>query len=74
MKTKAAILVEAGKPFEIDELEVITPGEREVLVRYDYSGLCHSDLHFVKGHIPFRSRGRGGGAGGRPQRQPGEAG
>lgn len=55
MKTTAAILVEAGKPFEIEELEVVKPGEREVLVRYDYSGLCHSDLHFVKGHIPFRS-------------------
>lgn len=55
MKTKAAILVEAGKPFEIEELEVVAPGENEVLVRYDYSGLCHSDLHFVKGHIPFRS-------------------
>jgi S-(hydroxymethyl)glutathione dehydrogenase/alcohol dehydrogenase len=55
MKTQAAILVEAGKPFEIEELEVAKPGPREVLVRYDYSGLCHSDLHFVKGHLPFRS-------------------
>jgi alcohol dehydrogenase (nicotinoprotein) len=55
MKTKAAILVEAGKPFEIEELDLAGPGEYEVLVRYDYSGLCHSDLHFVKGHIPFRS-------------------
>lgn len=55
MKTKAAVLVEAGKPFEIEELEVVAPEEFEVLVRYDYSGLCHSDLHMVKGHIPFRA-------------------
>ncbi|WP_020499205.1 Zn-dependent alcohol dehydrogenase [Sciscionella marina] len=55
MKSKAAVLYEAGKPFEIEELEVATPGDFDVLVRYDYSGLCHSDLHMVKGHLPFRS-------------------
>lgn len=55
MKTKAAVLYEAGKPFEVEELEVVAPEENEVLVRYDYSGLCHSDLHMVKGHLPFRA-------------------
>jgi NDMA-dependent alcohol dehydrogenase len=55
MKTKAAILSEAGKPFEIEELDLEGPREFEVLVRYDYSGLCHSDLHIMKGHIPFRA-------------------
>lgn len=55
MKTKAAILTEPGKPFQIEELEVAAPKEFEVLVRYDYSGLCHSDLHMMKGHIPFRA-------------------
>lgn len=55
MKTQAAVLYEAGKPFEIEELEVVAPDESEVLVRYDYSGLCHSDLHMVKGHLPFRA-------------------
>ncbi|CAJ58877.1 MULTISPECIES: Zn-dependent alcohol dehydrogenase [Frankia] len=55
MKTKAAVLYEAGKPFEIEELEIVKPGAEEVLVRYDYSGLCHSDLHMVKGHLPFRA-------------------
>lgn len=55
MKTQAAVLYEAGKPFEIEELEVVAPDEYEVLVRYDYSGLCHSDLHMVKGHLPFRA-------------------
>ncbi|KJE21741.1 oxidoreductase, Rxyl_3153 family [Frankia torreyi] len=54
MKTIAAVLYEAGKPFEIEELEVVKPDANEVLVRYDYSGLCHSDLHMVKGHLPFR--------------------
>ncbi|MFR9805077.1 Zn-dependent alcohol dehydrogenase [Pseudonocardia sp. RS010] len=55
MKSKAAVLHEAGKPFEIEELEVVAPDDYEVLVRYDYSGLCHSDLHMVKGHLPFRA-------------------
>ncbi|NEK56815.1 Zn-dependent alcohol dehydrogenase [Geodermatophilus sabuli] len=55
MKTKAAVLYEAGKPFEIEELEVVKPDDNELLVRYDYSGLCHSDLHMVKGHLPFRA-------------------
>ncbi len=55
MKTQAAVLYEAGKPFEIEELEVVAPDDYEVLVRYDYSGLCHSDLHMVKGHLPFRA-------------------
>jgi alcohol dehydrogenase (nicotinoprotein) len=55
MKSQAAVLYEAGKPFEIEELEVVAPAESEVLVRYDYSGLCHSDLHMVRGHLPFRA-------------------
>lgn len=55
MKTQAAVLYEAGKPFEIEELEVVAPEGSEVLVRYDYAGLCHSDLHMVKGHLPFRA-------------------
>ncbi|ODU07490.1 MAG: alcohol dehydrogenase [Pseudonocardia sp. SCN 72-86] len=55
MKTQAAVLHAAGQPFEIEELDVLAPEQFEVLVRWDYSGLCHSDLHMVKGHLPFRA-------------------
>ena len=51
MKTKAAVLWELGKPWEIEELELDAPGEGEVLIRYTHAGLCHSDEHLMPGHI-----------------------
>ncbi|NIH79462.1 NDMA-dependent alcohol dehydrogenase [Amycolatopsis viridis] len=47
MKTKAAVLHSAGKPFEIEELELDGPREGEVLIKYTAAGLCHSDLHLI---------------------------
>lgn len=55
MKTKAAVLREAGRPFEIEELELKAPGEGEVLIQYLYSGMCHSDAHLMTGDLPFRA-------------------
>ena len=49
MKTKAAVLLETGKPFEIMELDLDGPGPGEVLIKYTAAGLCHSDLHFMEG-------------------------
>ena len=54
MKTKAAVMTEVGKPFELVELELDGPREGEVLVRYVAAGLCHSDLHLLKGDFPSR--------------------
>lgn len=54
MKTTAAVLTEVGKPFEIVELDLEGPKEGEVLVRYVAAGLCHSDLHLMKGDFPSR--------------------
>ena len=51
MKTVAAVVHEAGKPLEIEELELAGPKEGEVLVRFTYAGLCHSDLHVMQGEI-----------------------
>lgn len=51
MKTKAAVLYDAGKPFEIVELELTPPGPGEVLIRYTHAGLCHSDLHLTDGDL-----------------------
>ena len=54
MKTTAAVLLEAGKPFEIMELELDGPREHEVLINYTAAGLCHSDLHLTDGDLPPR--------------------
>ncbi|MEP2103302.1 MAG: Zn-dependent alcohol dehydrogenase [Parasphingorhabdus sp.] len=49
---KAAVLVEAGKPLEIEEVSISKPGPHEVLIRTAACGLCHSDLHFIDGIYP----------------------
>ena len=49
---KAAVLVEAGKPLEIEQLQISKPGPHEVLIRTVACGLCHSDLHFIEGTYP----------------------
>lgn len=54
MKTRAAVLRDVGKPFEIVELDLDEPKTGEVLVRFVASGLCHSDDHLRTGDIPVR--------------------
>ncbi len=49
---KAAVLIEPGKPLEIEELSISNPGPHEVLIRTAACGLCHSDLHFIEGTYP----------------------
>ena len=54
MKTRAAVLRDIGKPFEIVELDLDAPKAGEVLVKFAASGLCHSDDHLRTGDIPVR--------------------
>ncbi|WP_329568044.1 NDMA-dependent alcohol dehydrogenase [Streptomyces sp. NBC_01361] len=54
MKTRAAVLTEIGKPFEIVELDLDEPTGGEVLIRFVAAGLCHSDLHLSDGDLPPR--------------------
>ncbi|WP_030166135.1 MULTISPECIES: NDMA-dependent alcohol dehydrogenase [Actinomycetes] len=54
MKTKAAVLMGAGKPFEVMELDLDGPKAGEVLIKYTAAGLCHSDLHLTDGDLPPR--------------------
>lgn len=49
---KAAVCFEPGKPLEIREVIVDSPGPREVLIRTVATGVCRSDLHFVDGVYP----------------------
>jgi NDMA-dependent alcohol dehydrogenase len=54
MKTKAAVVHEVGKPIEIEELDLDGPQAGEVLIRYTFAGLCHSDVHIQHGDLPAR--------------------
>ena len=49
---KAAVLIEAGKPLQIEQVNISNPGPHEVLIRTAACGLCHSDLHFIEGAYP----------------------
>jgi Zn-dependent alcohol dehydrogenase len=51
MKIKAAVLREIKKPYSIEELELEAPKEKEALVRYVYTGYCHSDLSNLLGNV-----------------------
>lgn len=49
---KAAVLREVGKPLDIEEIQISKPKAREVLIRTSATGVCHSDVHFVRGAYP----------------------
>lgn len=53
MKALAAVLYEAKKPLRIEEVEVLPPRAGEVTVRMKAAGVCHSDLHVMKGDLPM---------------------
>ena len=49
MRTLAAVLVEAGRPPELLELEVPAPAAGQVLVGMAFSAVCHTQLLEVRG-------------------------
>ena len=52
MKSRAAIALEAGKPLEIEEVDVEGPKEGEVLLRIVATGVCHTDEFTLSGADP----------------------
>ena len=52
MKTRAAIAWEAGRPLEIEELDLEGPKDGEVLVRIVTTSLCHTDVFTLSGQDP----------------------
>ncbi|NKQ51427.1 NDMA-dependent alcohol dehydrogenase [Amycolatopsis sp. K13G38] len=49
MRTRAAIIRDTGKPWEVTELELDEPRAGEVRIRFAVSGMCHSDEHLRTG-------------------------
>ncbi|ORY00717.1 GroES-like protein [Basidiobolus meristosporus CBS 931.73] len=50
---KAAVVESHEKPIEIKSISVPTPGPDDVLVKIEYTGVCHSDLHIAEGDFPI---------------------
>jgi S-(hydroxymethyl)glutathione dehydrogenase/alcohol dehydrogenase len=48
---KAAVLYRVGGPLQIEELTVENPHAGEVMVRVTAGGVCHSDLHVIRGDL-----------------------
>lgn len=49
---KAAVMYENNKPLVVEEVTLDEPQEQEILVKMVATGVCHTDLHFVKGEMP----------------------
>jgi S-(hydroxymethyl)glutathione dehydrogenase/class III alcohol dehydrogenase len=52
IKSRAAVAWTAGKPLEIEEVEVAAPRQGEVLVRIKATGVCHTDAFTLSGDDP----------------------
>ena len=51
MKTKAAVMREGAKDWEVTELDLDPPKAGEVMLRFVAAGLCHSDEHVRTGDL-----------------------
>ncbi|MFT5140898.1 MAG: S-(hydroxymethyl)glutathione dehydrogenase/alcohol dehydrogenase [Lysobacterales bacterium] len=52
MKSRAAVAFEAGQPLQIEEIDVASPKQGEVLVRIVATGVCHTDAFTLSGADP----------------------
>ena len=53
MRFRAAVLHATDRPLAIESVELPAPGPGEVLVRNHASGLCHTDLEVMQGHLGY---------------------
>ena len=51
---KAAVFYEPHRPVSIEELDIEAPRAGEVLLDIVGAGVCHSDYHFIDGHLKPR--------------------
>ncbi|WP_216848431.1 MULTISPECIES: zinc-binding dehydrogenase [unclassified Rathayibacter] len=50
-RMRAAVLREFGAPLAVEEIDVADPGRGELLVEIEAAGVCHSDLHYLRGDL-----------------------
>ncbi|QOR71632.1 zinc-binding dehydrogenase [Ruania alkalisoli] len=50
---RAAILPGVGEPLRVETIATPRPRAGEVLVRVAACGVCHTDLHVMRGEVPF---------------------
>jgi succinate semialdehyde reductase (NADPH) len=50
---RAAVLAAPHAPLAVEEIPIPRPGPGEVLVRVLGCGVCHTDLHVIKGEVAF---------------------
>src|ERR1044072_7136521 len=53
---KAAVVHEFGAPLQIEEIPTPTPGDGEIVVKIEASGLCHTDIHAAHGDWPVKPK------------------
>jgi D-arabinose 1-dehydrogenase-like Zn-dependent alcohol dehydrogenase len=46
---QAAVLKTFKEPLEIKQVEIPKPGPDDVLIKTIACGVCHTDLHFIRG-------------------------
>jgi L-iditol 2-dehydrogenase len=56
MNGRIAYVAAKGEPFRIGEFPVVDPKAHQVRVRILAAGVCGSDVHQVKGAVPFPNR------------------
>ncbi|KAA1394305.1 NDMA-dependent alcohol dehydrogenase [Aeromicrobium ginsengisoli] len=55
MKTRGAVVVAPGRPYEVVDLVLDEPRAREVVVKMSASGICHSDDHLATGDLQVQT-------------------
>jgi D-arabinose 1-dehydrogenase-like Zn-dependent alcohol dehydrogenase len=51
---KAIRQIEVHRPLQMQELDVPTIGQNDVLVRVKAAGICHTDVHYRAGESPIQ--------------------
>ncbi|MGJ9372574.1 zinc-binding dehydrogenase [Nesterenkonia sp. CF4.4] len=47
----AAVLREIDQPMRVEQIQLSEPGDEELLVEIEAAGVCHSDLHYLRGGL-----------------------
>lgn len=50
----AAVVREFGAPLRLEEWPIPEVGPHDALVKVDYTGVCHTDLHAIEGDWPIK--------------------